>query len=419
MPWNQPGPGNNGSNGNKDPWGQGNKPSGPPDLDEVVRNIRRKFGGGGRSGGGGGRSGGSMNLPGKAGITVIALVLGGIWFVSGFFVVEEGEQAVILRFGEYTETRSAGLRWIPRGIDTATTINTQNINTVEVGYRENARTQQRSLLPREALMLTADENIIDIQFAVQYDIKSATDLMFNVSEPVENVVRSATESAVREIVGRNTMNYAITDGRAQIAAETRSLLQAVLDRYQTGINIRAVEMQNAQPPAEVKAAFDDAVKAREDKERLKNEAEAYANDIIPRARGQSARILQEAEAYKATVVNRAEGEASRFEQVVTEYKLAPEITRDRLYIDTMERVFANSTKIMIDQSQGGNNSLMYLPIDQIIKQRSRTVNDGFLSPSSGESSSTSRSSNVGEASSSSDRGLDRPDRFSSLRESRG
>lgn len=414
MPWNQPGSGN----GNKDPWGQGNKSSGPPDLDEVVRNIRKKFGGGGRSGGGGG-SGSGLPIPGKAGVAVIAVVLGAIWFVSGFFVVQEGEQAVILRFGEYAETRTAGLRWVPRGIETATKINTQRINTVEVGYRENERTQQRSALPREALMLTADENIIDIKFAVQFDIKNATNLMFNVSEPAQDVVRSATESAVREIVGRNTMNFAITDGRAEIAAETRSLLQAILDRYQTGINIRAVEMQNAQPPAEVKPAFDDAVKAREDKERLKNEAEAYANDIIPRARGQSARILQEAEAYKATVVNRAQGEASRFEQVVAEYKLAPEVTRDRMYIDTMERVFGNSTKIMIDQEQGGNNSLMYLPIDQILKQRSQVVRDGFLSPENNETGEARSSSNVGDASGSDGSGIDRPDRFSNLREGRG
>jgi modulator of FtsH protease HflK len=415
MPWNQPGSGNN-----KDPWGQsGNQSSGPPDLDEVVRNIRKKFGGGGGSGGGGGRSG-NIPMPGKLGAAVLVVVAVAIWFVSGFFVVEEGEQAVILRFGKFAETRSAGLRWVPTGIETATMIDTQRLNTVEVGYRENTRTQQRSALPREALMLTADENIIDIKFAVQYDIKSAVDLMFNVSEPPEDVVRSATESAVREIVGRNTMNFAITDGRAAIAAETRSLLQAVLDRYKTGINIRAVEMQNAQPPAEVKPAFDDAVKAREDKERLKNEAEAYANDVVPRARGQAARILQEAEAYKATVVNRAEGEASRFEQIVTEYKLAPDVTRDRLYLDTMERVFANSTKIMIDQTQGGNNSLMYLPIDQIIQQRTRSAEDGFLSPTGvSRDSGDGRSSNVGDASDNSGQGLGRPGRFTNLSEGRG
>ncbi len=414
MPWNQPG------SGNKDPWGQGNSPSGPPDLDEVVRNIRKKFGGG-RSGGGSGGSGGGgggMPVPGKAGIALVVVVAAAIWFVSGFFVVDEGEQAVVLRFGKYVETRGAGLRWVPRGIESATTIHTQRLNTVEVGYRENNRTGQRANLPREALMLTADENIIDIKFAVQYDIKDPVNLLFNVTESTDDIVRSATESAVREIVGRNTMNFAITDGRAAIAAETRSLLQAILDRYNTGINIRAVEMQNAQPPQEVKAAFDDAVKAREDKERLKNEAEAYANDIIPRARGQSARILEEAEAYEATVVNRAQGEASRFTQVVAEYKQAPDITRDRLYLDTMERVFANSTKIMLDQSSDGTNSLMYLPIDQIMKQRSgRAVDDGLLTPSA-TGVGQGRSSDMGDTSGTSS-GVDRPDRFSSLREGRG
>ncbi|GJL83916.1 MAG: protease modulator HflK [marine bacterium B5-7] len=411
MPWNQPGSGND-----KDPWGQNKtQPSGPPDLDEVVRNIRKKFGGGGGGSGSGG--GGNFSMPGKAGILIIAVIAAAIWFVSGFFVVQEGEDAVILRFGKYTETRGAGLRWIPRGIESVTKIDTQRINTVEVGYRENTRTQQRSVLARESLMLTADENIIDIKFAVQFDIKSPEDLLFNVSEPVEDVVRSATESAVREIVGRNTMNFAITDGRAEIAAETRSLLQAVLDRYETGINIRTVEMQNAQPPAEVKPAFDDAVKAREDKERLKNVAEAYANDIIPRARGRSARILQESEAYKATIVNRAEGDASRFTQVLKEYSLAPQVTRDRLYLETMERVFANSTKIMIDQKDGGN-SLMYLPIDQILKERARQVESGVISPG-GSDTNRGGTSRMGEGAGTDSSSNVRPDRYDNLREARG
>ncbi|MDE0095105.1 MAG: FtsH protease activity modulator HflK, partial [Gammaproteobacteria bacterium] len=219
---------------------------------------------------------------------------------------------------------------------------------------------------------TQDENIIDIQFAVQYDIKDPRDLLFNVSEynprdVAESVVRGATESAVREIVGRNTMDFAITEGRAELAAETKTLVQDILDRYATGINIRAVEMQDAQPPAQVKDAFDDAVKAREDEQRLKNLAEAYANDVIPRARGAAARITQEAEAYKATVIARADGEASRFDQVLDEYEKAPEVTRDRLYLETMEGVLSRSSKIVIDQK--GGNSLMYLPLDQILNRR--------------------------------------------------
>ena len=216
-------------------------------------------------------------------------------------------------------------------------------------------------------MLTADENIIDIQFAVQYDVKDPKLLLFNVSDPVHLVVRQATESAVREIVGSSSMDFAITEGRAEIAQGTKVLLQDILDRYNTGVNIRAVEMQNAQPPAEVKAAFDDAVKAREDEERLKNEAEAYYNDVLPRARGQAARLVEEAEAYRASVIARSEGEASRFLKIYDEYRKAPQITRDRLYIETVEQVLSNSTKLVIDQQNG--NNIIYLPLDQIIQKR--------------------------------------------------
>ncbi|MFT5111873.1 MAG: membrane protease subunit HflK [Parasphingorhabdus sp.] len=414
MPWNQPGSGNN-----KDPWGQGNGngngqgqgQSGPPDLDEVLRNIRSKFGGSGGSSGG---SSGNVSMPGKAGIALILVILVGIWGALGFYVVEEGERAVVLRFGKYLDSKGAGLRWVPKGIESATVINTQRINTVEVGYRENTRTNQNTEVPKEALMLTTDENIIDIKFAVQFDISNPEQLLFNVSEPMDTVVRQATESAVREIVGRNSMDFIITDGRAQIAAETRSLLQAILDRYETGINITTVEMQNAQPPAQVKPAFDDAVKAREDKERLKNEAQAYANDVIPRARGHSSRVIQEAEGYRASTVAKAEGEASRFDQVLTEYKLAPSITRDRLYLESMEKVYTNSTKLLIDQKEGGN-SVMYLPLDQLIKERNRQYDSGSASPSSTSIGTDFQGSGL-------DRDINRgvrTDRLSSTRQSRG
>jgi membrane protease subunit HflK len=375
MPWNQPGPGND-----KDPWGQGSGGQKPPDLDEVFRNLQRKlnslFGGRGRSGGGGGGGLPSTNLPGKGMASVLGAIAVILWTASGFYIVEQAEQAVELRFGRYQEIKDAGLRWhLPWPIETVAITNIQKINTVEVGYRTNARTQQLTTVPREALMLTADENIIDIQFAVQYDIKDPRDLIFHVSESPETVVRGATESTVREIVGRNTMDFAITAGRAEIALETQSLLQQVLDRYQTGINIRTVEMQNAQPPAEVKAAFDDAVKAREDQERLKNEGETYANDIIPRARGQAARIIEEAEGYRASVIARAEGAASRFTQVLQEYQNAPEVTRDRLYIETIEDVMSKTVKLVIDQPRGGNN-VMYLPLDQLMRRQgvSTTLN---------------------------------------------
>ena len=364
MPWNQPG------SDNRDPWGQGNGQKGPPDLDEVIRDLQKKlsnlFGGRGsgrRSGGGKGPS-----FSPKA-IGPILAVLAVLWLATGFYVVEQGEQAVELRLGAYKTIKEAGLRWhFPYPIESVELVNVQQIRTVEVGYRSSSRSNQIAGVPREALMLTADENIIDIHFAVQYDIKDPRDLLFNVAESPDLVVRGATESAVREIVGRNTMDFAITGGRAEIAQETKILLQQILDRYDTGVNIKAVEMQNAQPPMEVKAAFDDAVKAREDEQRLKNEAEAYENDIIPRARGAAARLGQEAAAYRATVVAAARGEASRFLQVLDEYTKAPEVTRDRLYLDAMQDVYANSTKLLIDQGDGGNN-VMYLPLDQLIRQR--------------------------------------------------
>ena len=363
MPWNQPG------SNNRDPWGQGNGQNGPPDLDEVIRDLQKKLGGL-FGGGGSGRKGGGM-LPSFSSKVIgpIGIILVGLWLATGFYVVEQGQQAVELRFGAYKTVKDAGLRWhMPYPVETVEIVNVQQIRTVEVGYRTNTRSNQFATVPQEALMLTKDENIIDIQFAVQYDVKDPRYLLFNVSEDPDQVVRQATESAVREVVGRNTMDFAITGGRAEIAQDTSLLLQKILDRYQTGVNVKAVEMQNAQPPSEVKGAFDDAVKAREDEVKFKNEAEAYANDIIPRARGKAARILQEAEAYRASVVAAAEGEASRFTQVLDEYHKAPGVTRDRLYIDAMEQVLSRSTKLMIDQSGGGNN-VMYLPLDQLIRQR--------------------------------------------------
>jgi membrane protease subunit HflK len=379
MPWNQPG------SDDKDPWGQGNGQNQPPDLDQVLKDIQKKFSGlfGGR-GSGGRRGGGKMPSFSSKAIGPLAVILVGLWVATGFYVVEQGQQAVELRFGAYKTVKEAGLRWhMPYPIESVEVVNVQQIRTVEVGYRTNSRSNQVAGVPREALMLTADENIIDIDFAVQYDIKDPRELLFNVAEADDLVVRGATESAVREIVGRNTMDFAITGGRSEIAQETKMLLQDILDRYDTGINIKAVEMQNAQPPAEVKAAFDDAVKAREDEERFKNEAQAYQNDIIPRARGAAARLEQEAAAYEASVVAAARGEASRFLQVLDEYSKAPEVTRDRLYLDALESVYRNSTKLMIDQSGTGNN-VMYLPLDQLIKNRGNIASAGVRSGSSAD-----------------------------------
>ena len=379
MSWDEPGPGRRDKNS-----GQRGGNSGPPEIDDILGDIQDKFTrffakfSSGRKqpppsdpNSGSPRKGGSRKLL----VTIALAVAAGVWLTSGLYVVEQGEQGVELRFGKYTNTTDAGLRWhIPFPVEEVLIVNVQKVNTVEVGYRVSERNRTITPVTREALMLTADENIIDIQFAVQYDIKDPKDLLFNVSDPLHLVVRQATESAVREIVGGNTMDFAITEGRAEIARDTKILLQEILDRYKTGVNVRAVEMQNAQPPAEVKAAFDDAVKAREDEERLKNEAEAYSNDVIPRARGQAARVLQEAEAYKASVIARAEGESSRFEQIYDEYRKAPEITRDRLYLESLEEVLNNSTKLIIDQQNG--NNIIYLPLDQIIQRRNNNFGGG-------------------------------------------
>jgi membrane protease subunit HflK len=299
----------------------------------------------------------------------VILVIAAVgWIASGFYIVEQGLAGIVLRFGEYVETTSSGLRWhLPYPIEERILVNIQQVNTVEVGYRTAGRNRQSQSVPREALMLTADENIIDLQLAVQYDVKDPRNLIFFVADDPQIVVRGATESALREVVGFRQLDFVLTEGRSEVVQETRALVQTILDRYQTGINIIAVEMQDAQPPREVKPAFDDAVKAREDQVRLTNEAEAYSNDIIPRARGRGARLVQQAQGYKASVIARSEGEVSRFLQVLTEYRVAPEITRDRLYLESMEQVLTNSSKLMIDQS-GGNN-VIYLPLDQLIRQR--------------------------------------------------
>lgn len=386
MSWNQPGPGGN------DPWGQKGGRGGPPDLDEIVRNVQktlRGFFGGGKGGG----SGGGGSFPGSAGIAAIIVVAVVVWALTGFYVVDEGTRGVVLRFGKYEATTMPGLQWhIPWPVEQVNTVNIQQVNTVEIGYRSTGQGQEQSV-PREALMLTKDENIVDVKLAVQYDIKDPEDLVFHVADPSQTVVRGATESALREVVGTNNMDFTLTEGRATIVAKTKELLQKILDRYMTGINIIAVEMQDAQPPAEVKPAFDDAVKAREDQARLINEAEAYRNDVLPRARGQAAREVQDAEGYKEATIAEAEGEASRFQQILKEYEKAPAVTRERLYLEKMEKVLTNSSKIMIDQ-KGGNN-VIYLPLDQLLKQRrssSVSTSGSALSSSSSSSSSGNGSS---------------------------
>jgi modulator of FtsH protease HflK len=353
--WNVPG-GNGDKDRDRDPWGQRRRPGGsPPDLDQIVRNIQRRFSNlfGGRGGGGS-----------RFGIGLIVIVAVALWLLSGFYIVQQGERGVVLRFGKQTEITDAGPHWhLPYPIEHVEKVNVAVVWQFGIGFRGNPNTGGRIKEPKESLMLTGDENIVDVGFNVQYRIGSAEKYLFNVNNP-EATIRQATESAVREVVGRNSMDFILTQGRPKIESDVHTLLQAILDRYDAGILISSVNMLPAQPPDEVRAAFDDVNKAREDKERQKNEAEAYANDIVPRARGKAARLVQEAEGYKAVTVARAEGDAHRFSQVAAEYVKAPKVTRERLYIDTMQEVLANTTKVLTDQKAG--NNLIYLPLDKLL-----------------------------------------------------
>jgi membrane protease subunit HflK len=346
-------------------WGRrpgGNQ--GPPDLEELWRNFTRKLDGlFGRKGGGdgdrpagpgGGRMGG-----GGAGLLLGLIVA--VWLASGFYIVNEGQRGVVLRFGKYLETTMPGPRWhLPYPAETAEIVNLSQVRTVEVGYRNTVK----SKVLKESLMLTDDENIIDVQFAVQYVLNSPKDYLFNSRAPDDSVLQAA-ETSIREIVGKSSMDFVLYEGRADVAAQAQKLMQEILDRYGSGITISKVTMQNAQPPEQVQAAFDDAVKAGQDRERQKNEGQAYANDVIPRARGMASRLLAEAEGYKQRVIEQAEGDASRFKQVVAEYNKAPQVTRDRLYIDAMQQIMTNSSKVLIDQKSGSN--LLYLPLDKLMQ----------------------------------------------------
>ena len=283
-----------------------------------------------------------------------------IWALSGIYIVDEGKQGVVLQFGAFRAITNPGPHWYPRFIQSVEIVDVEQVRSVNLGR-----------IPDEALMLTQDENIIDIKFTVQYKVKDAREYLFNVRDP-DATLSQATESAVREIVGKNKLDFVFTEGRTQVAARAEKLIQDVLDSYAAGVLVVKLNMQDAQPPQQVQAAFDDAIKAREDEQRQINEAEAYANDIIPRARGTSARRVQEAEAYREEIIQRAKGESDRFSKVLTEYNKAPQVTRERLYLEAMESVLANSNKVMVDVKQGG--SLMYLPVDKLMQsQRQKSV----------------------------------------------
>lgn len=348
-------------------WGRRKGNSSPPDLDEVLRNVSKRinelFG---RKGGGGS---GNDEKPGDEGpkkqgggnVVVMVLLLLIVWAASGFYIVEEGQRGVVLRFGKHVDTTQAGLRWhMPYPIEKVESVNVSQVRTVEIGYRNNVR----SKVLKESLMLTDDENIIDIQFAVQYILNNPEDFLFNNRDPDVAVLQVA-ETAIREIIGKSKMDFVLYEGREDVTAQTTQLMQTILDRYQIGITVSRVTMQNAQPPEQVQAAFDDAVKAGQDRERQRNEGQAYANDVIPRARGAAARLMEEASGYQQRVISSAEGDVSRFEQILVEYSKAPEVTRDRLYLDMMQQVLSSTSKILIDQKSSGN--LLYLPLDKLIQ----------------------------------------------------
>jgi len=356
MAWNEPG-------GGRDPWSGGGSDQGPPDLDQVIKNLQTKFGGvfrGGKPGGGGGGGGGGAF--GSLGVGIVALVLLLAWLAVGVYIVDPAEQGVVTRFGKYERTEGAGPHWLPYFIEDVEKVNVQLVRNAEIGFRSAGGS--RGSVGNESLMLTQDENIIDVKFAVQYRVKDAKNYLFNVVDP-DLTLRQATESAVREVVGKSTMDFVITEGRSAVAASAKDLIQGILDHYGAGLAITSVNMQDAQPPSQVQEAFNDAVKAREDEARLRNEAEAYANDITPKSRGDADAMREQASAYKQRVVSLAEGETSRFLDILAEYKKAPEVTRQRLYLDAMEQVLSNTSKVLVDVP--GGNSLMYLPLDKLME----------------------------------------------------
>ena len=348
--------------GSRGPQGPGGGNQGPPDLDELWRNFNRRLSelfGRRRGGDEPPRGPSARGLGGGAGV-LIALVLV-VWLASGFYIVVEGTRGVVLTFGRYSNETASGLRWrMPWPIQSHEIVNLAQVRTLEVGYRNNVRTK----VLKESLMLTDDENIVDLQFAVQYLVKDARDFVFNVRRPDESAMQIA-ETAVREIIGKNRMDAILYETQVDVANRARDLMQQIHDRYGTGITVSTVTIQNAQPPEQVQAAFDDAVKAGQDRERQKNEGQSYANDVVPRARGTAARLQQEADGYRQRVIANAEGDASRFKQVLTEYAKAPAVTRERIYIETMQQILTATSKIMMDYRGSGN--LLYLPLDKLMQ----------------------------------------------------
>ena len=376
---NDPGWGRGGSGGKNDdrPQRPGSGNDGPPDLDELWRDFNRRlnrmFGKSGGGGGGGEPPRGGPGMPtmkgAGAGLGLIAGIGFLLWLGSGFYIIQEGQAAAILRFGEFKYmVETAGFKWrLPYPIETAELVDVQRLRQVEVGYRTNVKNK----VPRESLILTGDQAIVDLQFAAQYRITDPKAYLFN-NNPggaPEEIVRQAAETATREVIGRTGIDQVLYEEKEQVAKDALTLMQSIADRYKAGIGIVDVTIQQAQPPEPVQAAFEDANKAAQDRERLINEGRAYANDVIPKARGTAGRLQQEAEGYKQRIIATAEGDASRFKQVLTEYSKAPAVTRERLYLDTMQQVFANTSKVLVD-SRGNGSNLLYLPLDRLVQQAS-------------------------------------------------
>ena len=344
MAWNDP------DNNDKDPWGSRRGGRGPPDLDEVIRKMQEKLG---RLFGG--RTSKSPSSPNSGLVwVVVGVALTGLLSWNMFYRIQETERGLVMRFGRYVTTLQPGphVRW-PYPLEEVRKVNVTNIQTVT----------------SSSAMLTGDENIVDVELAVQYRVKNAQNYVFKISDPDVSVQR-VTESAIRDVIGQSTLDFVITEGRAEIAAAARDLIQTILDAYESGIELTSVNMQPAKPPEEVKAAFDDAIKAREDEQRKINEAEAYRNEVVERGAGEAARIRLESDAYKEQVIAQSQGEARRFEQLLTEYEKAPVVTRRRLYLESIEDVFSDSTKVIMDNDSG--SSLMYLPIDKLLERSNRS-----------------------------------------------
>jgi membrane protease subunit HflK len=355
MAWNEP---TGGGNKPKDPWGGSNSNQGPPDLDEALKKLQAKLQGlfGGGSGGGSSR-GGSSPAFSSAVVVVLVVVALLVWAVMGVYQVDQQQRGVILRFGRYYDTVQPGLQWNPPIIDSVTLLNV---------------TKVRSISLRE-IMLTQDENIVEVQLSVQYVIDNPVDFVLKVRDP-ERSLQHAAQSALRHVVGGISMNMVLTEGRVQIAVDVQQRLQDYINLYQTGILVSKVTVDESKPPTQVQAAFDDVIKAREDEERVQNEAQAYANGIVPEARGGAQRQIEEANAYKQQVIANAEGEAERFTKLLTEYQKSPAVTRERLYLDAVQQVYSETSKVMVDV-EGGNN-MMYLPLDKLAERSQRNTSGG-------------------------------------------